>query len=283
MLPSYSVSTAFHQRAPPRMASASTAIAMPPATRLLRTPASLSDLPGPNKLSPAALRTMFTRPVTRNTPSTTRIAASGVSSASRPVATDATGTSTVPVPSPPSSTTSTLYAPRAMSHSAPSNVSDAFTRLMTSADGAPFDPARQYTGRINTRPSKPSGARTVTRAMPGTTSGGRTTTRMSKAPAFPVKNTSGEPMWADTSTPMPSTPRTRNAAPRTLCLDACPIISVSRASSTFRTTGPPNSRTRRSRLQSPAAPRKTARSPHTARSARSPRRARASSTRSSRR
>ena len=59
---------------------------------------------------------------------------------------------TVPVPAAPLTVTFTLYDPDAMSQSRPAKeLSDPFTGVASSPAGAPFVPARQYTGRTTTR------------------------------------------------------------------------------------------------------------------------------------
>src|SRR5438045_2243518 len=102
---------------------------------------------------------------------------------SRPVATDITGTLTVPAPFAPSTVTYTLYAPRAISQRCPAYRRGApATGFAASGDGEPATPARQKTGRMSTRCTSPLNTRTATSAKPGTTSGTLTITRTAYGP-----------------------------------------------------------------------------------------------------
>src|SRR5690242_1950083 len=74
------------------------------------------------------------------------------------------------------------------------------TGRASSAAGAPAVLVSQYTGRTLTRLTSRAVTWTRMSARPGTTPGGRTTTRTGYGPARPAKYTSGLPTWADATT-----------------------------------------------------------------------------------
>src|SRR6185437_8688323 len=118
----------------------------------------------------------------------------------------------VPAPRVPCTVTYTLYAPAAINQSKPLYVARAVgTGAASSPTGAPATPARQNTGRMITCFTVESAALrscTITSARPGTTIGGRTTTRTGYGPASPSKITFGLPTCADAATAIAPTTRT---------------------------------------------------------------------------
>ena len=142
--------------------------------------------PGWSVASPKAAPAILTAPTKSTSPSAASIAPNHGDIARREIAMELTGTTTLPPPRVPSTATSTLYAPDFISQSVVAK--DWFrprTSVASSGGGAPFLPAFQNTGRAVTRRTPPPSTRILISASPGTTPGGRTTTRTGYAPALP--------------------------------------------------------------------------------------------------
>src|SRR5688572_22913025 len=99
--------------------------------------------PGSKMLSPKAAPLSQTAPTNSTVPSANSILRNQGFISLRVIATEFTGTITVPDPCGPSTPTSTLYAPDSMNHSVVENkLVSPRTRSATSGGGAPLRPVR---------------------------------------------------------------------------------------------------------------------------------------------
>jgi hypothetical protein len=119
---------------------------------------------------------------------------------SRCVAMAGTGTMTVCSPWAPSTMTRTLYEPNSMNQSCAVHIASWPSTSRATSGRARLPPRGSTAPAAPRHPShRAPSARTVISAWPGTTPGGRITTRTGYGPALPSKKMFGLPTWPDSS------------------------------------------------------------------------------------